>query len=432
MSISNLLVPNNFDLFSKSVTSSGVITASSFSGDLVPLGPVEFPSTLDSNAYNDFTSSVSMHGGCSINKKCNAKQVFINSTNNSAFVPDSTCDNLVIVNASGGGLQINTDSTSQGQVCFGDSTGNIQGGFIYQHNNGTTDSLSQIVPGAQNILVADPVTPHYDISSMLKVDKIGELNPFNSVQMLDRVVFNNSSLYSTVSLPTTQALGTLVVGDMVDRFGLYFDGEMFWGNGVNPSDTKLSRVSPAVLAITDQNDGSANLFVDAIRPSTFNNNLIIQGNGLGHVEIANGATFDNGTIGYTPSLLNYYEEFNYSATVSGPVPNTGMQIYLTRFGKRVNCYLSGIKVAGNSVSTTISITAFPARFNPIGTGPGSPGISVVTWGYDNGGTSIVLWQMLGTGGTMTVYKLTAGVASNFTLSAGATGFDAFSVSWVTA
>lgn len=140
-------------------------------------------------------------------------------------------------------------------------------------------------------------------------------------------------------------------------------------------------------------------------------------------------TLANATASYVAAQLNYHEFYSYVAVVSGPIPNNNMNIYIERTGRKVLMYLSGIKVNGNSTSATISITGFPSRFAPVEFGPGVAEISHIGWGYSGGAGTKILLQVPSAGNAMTMY-IDGG--SNFASSAGATGFDAMSVCWISA
>lgn len=91
-------------------------------------------------------------------------------------------------------------------------------------------------------------------------------------------------------------------------------------------------------------------------------------NGNDSVELTrdkNGIKLYNNVVAYTPSSLDYYEEFNSpDLTVSGGVsPITLSGVRFVRCGKLVTMYIPEIAVTGNNSALSI-VQMVPARFLP--------------------------------------------------------------------
>ena len=71
------------------------------------------------------------------------------------------------------------------------------------------------------------------------------------------------------------------------------------------------------------------------------------------------------TLTGTPTLINYYEEYNYSTTFSGPgITTTPINVSFTRVGRAVTCSVDAISFTASSSSVLTSTTIIPLRFRP--------------------------------------------------------------------
>lgn len=467
MSISNILHPNNYNLYCNNFT---------VDGDFIINGDIIFSSLLPSSVlYLDSSKQLKT-------KQLTNGQLLIGSTGNIPVQANITTSTLNITNGPG---SINIDTLS-GSTFDNITLIGASNQLIFKHNNTTpTTSITNTNPASNRIItLSDPggndtfcylnsgqTLNNKTINSQIFTGiASGDLNTTGNL-ITTAVVssgngyYNNGTINNFFKMYADQSnifnitfsnpSATRVVNfndPLADDFVGYLNATQTYTNktltlpkistisntgtitlptttctlsGINLSETfsgiKTFSVAPVISTIT--NSGTITL------PGL---TCTLSGVSLTENYINKTIQLTNATGSYVPATLNYYEENSYTAVVSGPIPNTNMTVYLYRIGKIVNCYLSGIKVSGNMTSATISITGFASRFNPVGTGSGSPTLSKVTWGYDNGVTSQVLWQMAPSGGTMTIYKLIAGGSpGNFTLSSSATGFDGFSVTWVT-
>lgn len=189
MSVQYLLQENNFHLYSKNLTLEndlqvnnnvnvvGDVTANSFVGPLIPLGPVDFPSTAGSTGYADHHASVSTHGGLSVEKNMNAKQIWVNSLNNNDFTPLASCDDLIVGNTGdinqGISIWVPDLPGNTAQLCFGESlTSTVNGGIQYVHQGVTGDQLSLICGNAVLVqLQNDTTLPFIVMNEELKLVK---------------------------------------------------------------------------------------------------------------------------------------------------------------------------------------------------------------------------------------------------------------------
>jgi hypothetical protein len=145
MSVSNLFVPNNFDLFVHDLTASDTITATTFSGAFVPIGPQDIGSLNDSNSdvYVPGSAALNVAGGASIARRLNAENIWVNSANNALFTPDPSAPNLIIngETAQNCGMTMQSDVTQNQSINY--NIGNtLRGSISYQTSAGVqNDSL---------------------------------------------------------------------------------------------------------------------------------------------------------------------------------------------------------------------------------------------------------------------------------------------------
>lgn len=97
---------------------------------------------------------------------------------------------------------------------------------------------------------------------------------------------------------------------------------------------------------------------------------------VAHTEVARikgtgGIQFANSTSGYTPSPINYYEEYYYTDTFTGPFTSSQTaNMKIVRLNNTVFLSQLGSILAGQSTATYITSTiAIPTRFLPSSTGP---------------------------------------------------------------
>lgn len=335
MSLNNLSKGNNYSIVCDNCTCADTCTAGSFVGPIFPLGPVDFPSASDSTSYTDLTACVHTHGGIACGKKMNAKQIFINSTNNAAYVPAVNSDDLVIAGDNNSGIQINNNSTGLGELGFGNSTGSIQGGITYAHTVGnTTDQLNIIVPGANVRIMSDPTTPHFDVNCLLKTNRIGELTGAANISLI-----NNTAVTGTLS-----ATGNVT--------------------GANLSGTNTGNVTlAAVGAVPNANGATLTGQALNLQPADGTNPGVIT---TGTQTVAGLKTFSTGiqlaTSGGTAATLNFYDEATESISLTGAY-SISVNVYFARIGKIVLMQFP-------SVDTTFTATSsiffnFPARYIPV-------------------------------------------------------------------
>src|SRR5579863_10210031 len=333
MSIANLLVDNNYDLLCHNLTSSGTVAATSFIGPLLPLGPLHVLSTNDSNGYNDATASFTTLGGISVAKTLNTQDVFINSTNNTAYTPDATCNNLVISGGAVSGLQVNSNNTGTSKMNFGNSTGSTQGGIQYTHSvAGTTDVLNLDIPNAMLSLVGDPVTPTIKCNVEFDVDTINEFTLGHGISML-----HNTTVFGTI-FSTNIAASTMVIADtdggLTSR--LLTNGEILIGNtGNNPSVGSISGTTDQITVTP----GAGTITLST--PQNLNSTADVNFNSVTLT-----------TTGGIAAPLNYYEEVSSMAfTFTGFTSPQTVAISFVRVGKNVTMQLEN-NINGTPSATT--------------------------------------------------------------------------------
>jgi hypothetical protein len=114
------------------------------------------------------------------------------------------------------------------------------------------------------------------------------------------------------------------------------------------------------LTFAVSSNGTNSLTCNSTNVVTTKNNTL--DNGSGQLTVSSGINFP--TSGGTPTLLNYYEEYNYTSTFTGcGLVTSAVAIHITRIG-RIVTLSTQLDVNWTCVSygTMVTTTAFPSRF----------------------------------------------------------------------
>lgn len=137
MSVSNLLVPNNLDLECANLTATDTVTATTFNGSFVPIGPQDIGSLNDSSSdvYTPGSAALNVAGGASIAKRLNVNNIWVDSANNAAITPDVNAHLLIINDAADGtnGMSFNNTNAGQDNINY-DENGALVGAIQYIHS----------------------------------------------------------------------------------------------------------------------------------------------------------------------------------------------------------------------------------------------------------------------------------------------------------
>jgi hypothetical protein len=154
------------------------------------------------------------------------------------------------------------------------------------------------------------------------------------------------------------------------------------------------------------------------------NNLTSVSNTFGTGTFSNGIILSNSTSGYTPSLLNYFEDkVPITINLTGPA-SIAMPAIISRIGSNVTMFMSGVNTSLAGSGTFITgPNQIPARFKPA-TNQSFPCLIQTPINYPNGGIGYFL---VTSSGGMDIFA----DAQNNNFQAGSTTIiEPISVSWL--
>lgn len=126
------------------------------------------------------------------------------------------------------------------------------------------------------------------------------------------------------------------------------------------------------------------------------------------------------TLGGTPTLLNYYEEYKHTTTFSGGITvPTSTNVKVTRIGRVVTAWFESIIATGDGNTNMGMDVQFPARFLPASSGSSSTTAFIVS--LVRNGTFVIGRMDVDSGGSLNITYDAA--------TAGVTGFPNISVTW---